>query len=313
MGILCTGYVTTGIVASLTIEQFQAMLNFFEVALLARLCIISSCFAAGVNIEQAYRDHEAYIKRAVYSFPIILESSDDVAVGSVRKPRKTDKSPFMFNFSQFASEMQKKGPVAYIDLLKQVFTSLRTPDILIIDLNTPLFRPPRQTAFISLFRPIEITNTMAQSRKEPLKLNTLYKNFKNMFPIETPVVLLKTSIIPFTLDLTSMRIIPYFIAGLAGPVHYYISEIKTNKPIEELIVSFHKRYVPQKKFLIKKITLYNKTEFTDAVIYTEGPGAVTNMMAKEMTTNKVIHIRLRYFIPNQSVKKRAVRQRSRRV
>ena len=282
-----TGHGTTNKVAELGIGKFQAMLNFFETAILTRLCIISSCYAAGVNVEKVYQEGDDYVTRLTYSFPIVLEASYDLPVrGTAKRLNPNEKQPFILDFSLFSAAIQEPF-AAYQNVLWPLLTTLRTPEVLKKDINIPLLRLARRETFIPLYKAFEITEIMAQTRNQPIAFSTVYTKLKKTSPVDTVIVLLKTNFIPFPLDIRNIPLTPFFVAGLADLVYYYISEIKADT-LDDILDSLQRNYVPQKSFLIKIIMLQNIATYADAFVYTDKQ-EIVHMIAQQVNTNNREH------------------------
>ncbi|MFH1831989.1 MAG: hypothetical protein ABH827_04295 [bacterium] len=236
-------------VVSLKLLTFPKVLNFFEHEINTRLVVYQTCYGAGLNTEQIYKENNAIIQKA-YPFTIITTALTDAP---------TSGRPMLVKYSELFEAMTKEG----IDY-KNVIEALKTPDQNWADV--PQIKLPGLTWFSVMSEKNEIASIgeiLAKTRDKESLLDV--KNYFN----DPKIILLYAKNIPLNLAINSDKLeaIISMIPGDAIHTIYKISS--TTKTYEQIFDLFMQITMldPLKIFFIEEINDANQRQIKNVLIY----------------------------------------------
>ena len=242
-------------IIGISLAKFKLFLDFLR-GIKVKLLYYISCFAAGKNTEILFMEKKD--THATYDFPIVTNAiHDDIIIGRFKENIFT------------CFEQATKG--YDIDYAK---ASSCTRDGIEIfeEKGAAQIRPAGLPYFFVLQRgssanAFSITDVMAKTRKEPLKITG------------NPVVIaFKAEVIPFKIVINTKKedelfggqeyYMPLFASLLLGKSSHYIEEIETSVGYpHEILKAFLGKYVINKKlFFIKKITLKDQRSLENCLV-----------------------------------------------
>ena len=212
--------------------------------------LYDSCYAAGVETENLYKDVEAAINRT-YSFAIITSAITDVPTRAHVIDAYLEKGKLIIRtVADYASFLQQVTTSETIDFSKVV------PLIVDVVANIPQIKFPSLPWFSVLDRNkvVSIGSILAKTRTRPLDIATFFAPKKGMKA--NPLgILLYAQDIPFELIINTPFHHPKIISMIPGDTIHHIKKISsTNAAINDILNGFFIDAALHKIFIIEEIT-----------------------------------------------------------
>jgi len=262
------------ILASVSLNEFKKILDFFNRSITTRCLIISSCYATGINVDKVYGNSNKKYFSTTYPFPIILEGVADVAltggiIGKVSFKGTLPEISLLRNYITFGTLAKDIQPIPYKELLSCIFPSDTgsITEALTRASNFAQIRLANRHEFKPVFAAIEITKIMANARSSPLNIAKTWQALRD-FPVrsKTPYVLLSAKDIPFILDCSDLAVqsndpLCFISSMLPGNADHSLAGLAMPKglhPLAEIPQSIEKMFSQRKlgsrkRFLIDKV------------------------------------------------------------
>ncbi|HEV2600844.1 MAG TPA: ankyrin repeat domain-containing protein [Candidatus Babeliales bacterium] len=231
-------------IAQLSFKQFDTFLNFLEKDILTIFFAVTSCYAAGFNMQKIFGELTTKGGAKTLPFPIVTHALTDAVVHKLSQP---------YDFKLFIDILSQNSP----NYKKAIATIMPIGQKII---NTPQIRFPHVPAWFPITQSddaiIRITKIQSVTRKKPLTVN------------DKPV-LLYTNYVPFLINFSSSNPKP-LISMIAGDTLHTIDSatLLAHDSVTNLFENMHIiKYGSSKTFFIKKATLkILNTNITDILI-----------------------------------------------
>ncbi|HEV2601454.1 MAG TPA: hypothetical protein VGT41_04085 [Candidatus Babeliales bacterium] len=236
-------------IAGISLKDFSKVLDFFDKKISVALFVYVSCYAAGLNAAQVYKDQ---IKSGLegekeYSFPIATQAISDLEVVSKHSLYEQRFKGFINTFIENRFAYEEFLPLIMSERKKLMAMNRKAignfPQIRLA--HSPIWLP-----ITSLKKEtVHITETMASTREQPLLIGDFVKT-----------ILLSSDYIPFEIDL-AQKAFPEFIITMPADVIIYIEKMtlpwgKTS--LKELSKLVRHDYEGAKKIYIKEVVIENE-------------------------------------------------------
>lgn len=244
-----------GKIAALSIPQFKDFLTFLEHKIHTKLLYYFSCYAAGANHEELYKDMESAINKT-YSFAIITHAITDatIRVPDIRVIIE-DGNPVMTYSQRYRRFIEHVLTSEIIDY-KTLANYFQTYDL---GSMLPQIKLPGLPWFSIIHedRVASIGSILAKTRTKPLNIENF---FARKGKKAAPLGILIYSYIPFELIINSQTpedLPPTIISMIPGNAIHHIKKISSSvHSVEKLITSFFqiKDLEAKKLFVIHTLT-----------------------------------------------------------
>ncbi len=251
------------LLVSMTPSDVKKILNFLENKINCRLFIYSACCAAGMQIENVYKDITSAMQDS-YSFPIIVKAfGDAITTGLILRPgmdqfnQLTLKPSDNYSLTTFLEKVTQPKITHYqdiIDLVSPVERDKRKPG------DRAQIKMPGLEWFVPLDKAdiVSIGETLTKTRdyNKPLNIEQFFKSNPKIICLYSPNI-------PFELKLNGTRL-EAIVSMIPGNKLCVIKKISsTTYNIDSLTKMFMKLSEP----LYEKIFFIHEIQGTDKSIY----------------------------------------------
>ncbi len=281
---LCGHGASNYAIADIEIESFKKLLDFFDSKIVTKLLVYSSCYAAGQNIQKAYKEIKSpWLK--THSFAIAIEAISDAIIthypmapavenfNSIDFEKKKVRNPKRHKFDQFLNTITNETTLNFRLLSEDLFPETAPSEGQINIFNVPQIKLPGVAWFDILDIPrrvVSISETLAASRSADQPLNIL-QFFSKADPnqpkssLKTPkqpiAILMYAQTTPFELVIPTNQM-PLLVPMIPGNSYQEIAGIKVQTTLTDFFKAMEPLadIQPRKIFLIKKLTVTGVTE-----------------------------------------------------
>ncbi len=263
-------------VATIPVDQFHRILDFFDEKVLTKLLVYLSCYAAGVNEELIYKNVQDVGKQRIYSYPIMSAALNDYAVMSqmmvfvfankdvlddpLLKPEDIawDSGELIAGQTRFFSKFFNTALASEILDFKALAQSLR------LGIETGIGKQSLHGAQLRLpglpwfsvinaqDSTVSIGNVLAATRTQSMNVMAFFQQQRSAKSKNGPLgLLLYTQNIPFKLDMSTLPELPEIISMVPGPAVHRLSWIDAGpKELMDVLKKFRTDEIVQKVYLI---------------------------------------------------------------
>ncbi len=215
-------------IAHISLDGFKKLLHFLDTKISTKLLVISSCYAAGINVNKVYGEIKLGTQE-YYSYPIIIQALNDTQA-LVKKPDITVKGFFykhthLTTYCDFVSFFKKAKELEgnYDEIIKSVFSRVIS--------SAPQIKLPSMEWFsvIDIDKSfVSIDSKLAKTRdpQKPLDIVSFFKK-------DPIAILLYTDNIPFELVVNSSQV--KFIVSMVS-----LQLIEEKKEIKDVYIRIKK-------------------------------------------------------------------------
>lgn len=253
-------------IAGLSFDQFNTVLDFLDKTIDCRLLVYDSCYAAGVNTDAIYKDHQMVLQKT-YSFPIITKALTDAPTQASRpgvfiieelfSPDKLKINTFGMRFDEFFKLITAET-IDYSKVINSIYEDKHANEAQIKRAGAEWFSPLE----INKDR-VSIGETLVAGRDSNKALD-----IEKFFKKDPRLLLLYVTAIPFKLVLN--KNLSGIISMVSGDAtHKILCLSSSTQKILQILDSFMQieDLASRKLFFIKMIYDDQGREYKNIVIY----------------------------------------------